>query len=153
MLRSSFSSTVTGWSPAYAAALALVAIQVGIGIVYKIAQKGGRSVLPKMSSFQLSYDQSSDQRTVTHSPPHPPSPYPNSSNVPYQHFSFTENARGGMLRGVLHTMWHRPRRSVYRWKRRMTRGLSVRHLPWRREKTEARTTSRSHHHRVLVGEN
>ena len=49
MLRSSFSSTVAGWSPAYVAALALVAIQVGIGIVYKIAQKGGRSVLPSDS--------------------------------------------------------------------------------------------------------
>lgn len=46
MLRSIFSSTLTGWSPAYAAALALVAIQVGIGIIYKIAQKGGRSVPP-----------------------------------------------------------------------------------------------------------
>ena len=33
---------MAGWSPAYAAALALVAIQVGIGIIYKIAQKGGR---------------------------------------------------------------------------------------------------------------
>ena len=47
MLRAPFSITVAGWSPAYAAALALVAIQVGIGIVYKIAQKGGRSVLPE----------------------------------------------------------------------------------------------------------
>lgn len=51
MLRSSFSGTVTGWSPAYAAALALVAIQVGIGIVYKIAQKGGRSVLPQCFTY------------------------------------------------------------------------------------------------------
>ena len=45
MLRSTFSSTLAGWSPAYAAALALVVIQVGIGIVYKIAQKGGRLVI------------------------------------------------------------------------------------------------------------
>lgn len=45
MLRSPFSMAVAGWSPAYAAALALVAIQVGIGIIYKIAQKGGRLVL------------------------------------------------------------------------------------------------------------
>lgn len=50
MLRSSLSSTVAGWSPAYAAALALVAIQVGIGIVYKIAQKGGRLVLPEWNN-------------------------------------------------------------------------------------------------------
>lgn len=47
MLRSPFYNIVAGWSPAYAAALALVAIQVGIGIIYKIAQKGGRLLLPK----------------------------------------------------------------------------------------------------------
>lgn len=51
MLRSPFSSILAGWSPAYAAALALVAIQVGIGIVYKIAQKGGRSLSPKCSGW------------------------------------------------------------------------------------------------------
>ena len=44
---------VAGWSPAYAAALALVAIQVGIGIIYKIAQKGGRSVLFKFHAGTL----------------------------------------------------------------------------------------------------
>ena len=42
MLRLYLSTAMAGWSPAYAAALALVAIQVGIGIIYKIAQKGGR---------------------------------------------------------------------------------------------------------------
>ena len=52
MLRSPLSSAVAGWSPAYAAALALVAIQVGIGIVYKIAQKGGRSVVVKSKGWK-----------------------------------------------------------------------------------------------------
>ena len=55
MLRSTFSATLSGWSPAYAAALALVAIQVGIGIIYKVAQKGGRSVLLKRPSWYRSY--------------------------------------------------------------------------------------------------
>ena len=41
-MRLSLSTALAGWSPAYAAALALVTIQVGIGIIYKIAQKGGR---------------------------------------------------------------------------------------------------------------
>lgn len=54
MLRSSFSSAVTGWSPAYAAALALVAIQVSIGIVYKIAQKGGSYTFSTSSSITIS---------------------------------------------------------------------------------------------------
>ncbi|KAF6231710.1 hypothetical protein HO173_010012 [Letharia columbiana] len=54
MLRSSLSSTVAGWSPAYAAALALVAIQVGIGIVYKIAQKGGSYTFSTSSSITIS---------------------------------------------------------------------------------------------------
>ena len=44
---------MAGWSPAYAAALALVAIQVGIGIVYKIAQKGGRFDLRDMQTETL----------------------------------------------------------------------------------------------------
>ena len=64
---------------------------------------------------------------ATHSRPHPPSPYPNSSNVHFQHSSSIENAEGGTLLGALHIRPQRPRRSEYRWKRRMTRGLSVRH--------------------------
>ena len=51
MLRSTFSSIPAGWSPAYAAALALVAIQVGIGIVYKIAQKDGRLVIRRRTDW------------------------------------------------------------------------------------------------------
>ena len=56
MLRSPFSTTLAAWSPAYAAALALVTIQVGIGIIYKVAQKGGRSGPPNplCSNYRMS---------------------------------------------------------------------------------------------------
>ena len=154
MLRSTFSRTLAGWSPAYAAALALVAIQVGIGIIYKIAQKGGRLLLPNDLGRKYRFcERPTNQCAATHSRHHPPSPYPNSSNAPFQHSFSTENAGGGTLRGVLRIKQHRLLRSDYQWKRRMIRGLSVRHRPWRKEETGARTMSRSRYRQVPQEDN
>ena len=91
----------------------------------------------------------SDLCAVTPSRHRPPLPYPSSSNVRFQLSSFTENAEGGMLLGVLHIRWQRPRRSKYQWKRRMTRGLLARHRRWKTEEMEARTMSRFHRCLVL----